>query len=175
MSPSSSSSHARQLRAAQSRTASPLRTPPRLDSSLASASRRMEHRRMNQADLPVLFKELRKLCAAFNRTFTEELGEVFAIALADEPIESVVALAREAAKGDAMPLPKELMAGLADAEGELAATTAWEATRPCFAHSSEPSEPIAAEVVRLLGGSAAIAQRASDDVAVWVRRDFIRL
>ncbi len=129
---------------------------------------------MERADLTVLFAELRKLCSIFGRTFDETLGMSFAETLADVPIDIIVANARAARLGDRFPLPKDLMAS-ADAESpEVAAARAWEQTRPHFARHTEPDDPIAREVVRLLGGSASIGGKDSDEIATWVRKEFLR-
>jgi hypothetical protein len=132
----------------------------------------MEHREAVQ-----LFEALERLCLVFGRQWTESLGEAYLAALKDEPGPAVLANCRASLRGDRMPLPRDLMAS-ATAGGdvsELEATRAWEATRPCFARHAEPSDPIAAEVVTLLGGSAAIGAKDSDDVSIWVRKEFIRL
>lgn len=130
---------------------------------------------MTKADLPVLFLEMRKLCSIFNRTFDETLGESYAETLATFPIETIVANAQAARLGDHFPRPNELMAELGVGSPEVEAARAWELARPHFAHHTEPADPIARDVVRLLGGSAVIGGKDSAVVDRWTRNDFLRL
>lgn len=132
---------------------------------------------MERHEVAQLFEELERLCLVFGRQWNEQLGEAYFAALKDEPGPAVLANCRAALRGDKMPLPKDLMgsaAAGADAS-ELDAARAWDATRPCFARHTMPADPIAREVVTLLGGSAAIGGKDSDEVSTWVRKEFIRL
>ncbi len=130
---------------------------------------------MNALELPVLFHELRKLCTIHGRVFDEMLGETYAETLADVPIKTIVANAHAAMLAARFPRPVDLMAEANVESPEVAAVRAWTLTRPHFARHTLPADPIAREVVRLLGGSAAIGGKDSDEVERWVRREFLRL
>lgn len=130
---------------------------------------------MTASDLPRLTACLKRLCAIFNRFYSEALLEGYTVGLRDADIVAVEANAIAwLTIGKAMPTPYDLSRPADAVSVERQALYAWSLVLKSIATRNTSGDQLIDELVEGFGGCHRIGQLPTEQVNGFIRREFVQ-
>lgn len=130
---------------------------------------------MKTPDLPRLTALLKRLCAVFNRGYSEALLEGYMVGLRDADIDQVEANGIAwLTTGHGMPTPRDLSRGTAEVSEERVALSVWAGVLSAIRGGRHVEDVLAAEIMDGFGGIRAVGGLPSEQVHGFIRREFVK-